>query len=135
MNREISECIKYLFRIKVLKMRKIVRFVSSIVLSIGLLGAIGQVAAADGGSSAPQFGSAEVAPTNPTIKKENKIIVIVKDTKNQKVAVYNKNAQKTNKIVKMGSTFTAKAVKKTNGKKIVQVKKNSWLNSKDVTKY
>ncbi|WP_281827740.1 MULTISPECIES: hypothetical protein [Lactobacillus] len=116
-------------------MRKIVRFVSSIVLSIGLLGAIGQVAAADGGSSAPQFGSAEVAPTNPTIKKGNKIIVIVKDTKNQKVAVYNKNAQKTNKTVKMGSIFTAKAVKKTNGKKIVQVKKNSWLNSKDVTKY
>lgn len=68
-----------LIRIKVLKMRKIVRFVSSIVLSIGLLGVVGQVAAADGGSSAPQFGSAEVAPTNPTIKKGNKIIVIAKD--------------------------------------------------------
>ncbi|WP_155860218.1 hypothetical protein [Lactobacillus amylolyticus] len=48
-------------------MRKIVRFVSSIVLSIGLLGVGGQVAAADGGSSAPQFDSEEVAPTNPTI--------------------------------------------------------------------
>lgn len=36
-----------LIRIKVLKMRKIVRFVSSIVLSIGLLGVVGQVAAAD----------------------------------------------------------------------------------------
>ena len=34
----------------------------------------------------------------------------------------------------MGSTFTAKAVKKTNGKKIVKINKSQWLNIKDVVK-
>lgn len=60
-------------------------------------------------------------------------MVIVKDTKKQTVSVYNENAKKTNGSVKMGSEFTAKAVKKVNGKKIVKVSSNKWLSAKDVT--
>ncbi|WP_369823631.1 hypothetical protein [Lactobacillus sp. HT06-2] len=61
-------------------------------------------------------------------------MVVVKDTKKQTVAVYNKDAKKTNQTVKMGSEFTAKAVKKVNGKKIVKVSAKKWLNTKDVAK-
>ncbi|PEG78556.1 hypothetical protein CP368_10290, partial [Lactobacillus sp. UMNPBX17] len=75
-----------------------------------------------------------VAPTNPSIKKGDKIFVVVKDTENQKVNVLNANGKKIVKKVSMGSTFTAKAVKKTNGKKIVKLNKSQWLNAKDVVK-
>ncbi|AEA31186.1 hypothetical protein LAB52_01005 [Lactobacillus amylovorus GRL1118] len=34
----------------------------------------------------------------------------------------------------MGSTYTAKAVKKVDSKKIVKINKSQWLNSKDVVK-
>ncbi|WP_304682204.1 helix-turn-helix domain-containing protein [Lactobacillus taiwanensis] len=36
--------------------------------------------------------------------------------------------------MEMGSTFTAKDVKKINGKKIVKVSSDKWLNTKDVVK-
>ena len=39
------------------------------------------------GFTAPKLGVSEVAPTNPLIKKGDKIFVVVKDTKNQKVNV------------------------------------------------
>ena len=84
--------------------------------------------------TAPKLGVSEVAPTNPSIKKGDKIFVVVKDTKNQKVNVLNANGKKTAKKVSMGSTFTAKAVKKTNGKKIVKINKSQWLNVKNVVK-
>lgn len=84
--------------------------------------------------TAPKLGVAEVAPTNPAIKKGDKIFVTVKDTKNQKVAVLNANDGKLAKTVSMGSTFTAKDVKKTNGKKLVKISGNQWLDTKDVVK-
>lgn len=34
----------------------------------------------------------------------------------------------------MGSTYTAKDVKKVNKKKIVRINKSQWLNTKDVVK-
>lgn len=84
--------------------------------------------------TAPKLGVAEVAPTNPAIKKGDKIFVTVKDTKNQKVAVLNANGGKPAKTVSIGSTFTAKDVKKTNGKKLVKISGNQWLDTKDVVK-
>lgn len=117
---------------KVFKMKKLVKVASSLVVAVSFLGVGSQVQAAS--FTAPKLGVSEVAPTAPAIKKGEKIFVTVKDTKKQTVAVYNKNAKKTSKTVKMGSTFTAKAVKKTHGKKIVKVAKNEWLNTKDVVK-
>lgn len=114
-------------------MRNITRIFASIIMGMSVIGVGAQVANADESVSAPKLGSAEVSPTNPAIKKGEKIMVIVKDTKNQKVAVYDRNANKTNRTVKMGSTFTAKAVKKVGAKKIVRVTKSNWLNRKDVT--
>lgn len=112
-------------------MKKLVKVLASAVLFLGFAGASSQVVSA--ATTTASLGSAEVAPTNPAIKKGQKIMVIVKDTKKQTVSVYNSDAKKTNKSVKMGSEFTAKAVKKVNGKKIVKVSSNKWLNTKDVT--
>ncbi|NRO41720.1 hypothetical protein IMAU60212_01895 [Lactobacillus helveticus] len=95
--------------------KKIVKVVSVVVASISMMG----------------VDASEVAPTNPSIKKGDKIFVVIKDTKKQKVNVLNANGKKTAKKVSMGSTFTAKAVKKTNGKKIVKINKSQWLNVKD----
>ena len=61
-------------------------------------------------------------------------LLLLKTPKNQKVAVYNKNAEKTSKKVAMGSTYTVKDVKKVNKKKIVRINKSQWLNTKDVVK-
>ena len=113
-------------------MKKLVKVVSSLVLAVSFLDVGSTVSAAT--FNAPKLGVAEVAPTDPAIKKGEKIFVTVKDTKKQTVAVYNKDAKKTSKTVKMGSTFTAKDVKKVNGKKIVKVSSNKWLNTKDVVK-
>ena len=110
--------------------KKIVKVVSVVVASISFMG-IGSGAAQAASFTAPKLGVSEVAPT---IKKGDKIFVVVKDTKNQKVDVLNANGKKTAKKVSMGSTFTAKAVKKTNGKKIVKINKSQWLNIKDVVK-
>lgn len=84
--------------------------------------------------TAPKLGVAEVAPTNPATKKDDKIFVTVKDTKNQKVAVLNANGGKLAKTVSMGLTFTAKDVKKTNGKKLIKISDNQWLDTKDAVK-
>ena len=113
-------------------MKKLVKVVSGLVLAISFLGVGSTVSAAT--FTAPKLGVAEVAPTDPAIKKGEKIFVTVKDTKKQTVAVYYKDAKKTSKTVKMGSTFTAKDVKKVNGKKIVKVSSDKWLNTKDVVK-
>ncbi|MCO0807732.1 hypothetical protein IMAU10031_00709 [Lactobacillus helveticus] len=112
--------------------KKLVKVVSVAVASMSLLGVSSVAQAAS--FNAPKLGVSEVAPTNPSIKKGDKIVVTVKDTKNQKVSVLNANGKKTNKKVSMGSTFTAKAVKKANGKKIVKINKSQWLNVKDVIK-
>lgn len=114
-------------------MRKYLKVFASIVLSIGVLGFAGSVVHADQTVSAPRLASPEVAPTNPAIKKGSRIMVIVKNTKNQRVAVYNKNARKTKKTVKMGSEFTVKSVKKVHHTKIMQIRKRDWLNRKDIT--
>ncbi|MBM6957726.1 hypothetical protein [Lactobacillus gallinarum] len=113
--------------------KKLVKVVSVAVVSMSLLGVSASVSEA-ATFTAPKLGLSEVAPTNPSIKKGDKIFVVVKDTKNQKVNVLNANGKKTAKKVSMGSTFTAKAVKKTNGKKIVKINKSQWLNAKDVVK-
>ena len=113
--------------------KKIVKVVSIVVASISMMG-VGASVSEAAGFTAPKLGVSEVAPTNPLIKKGDKIFVVVKDTKNQKVNVLNANGKKTAKKVSMGSTFTAKAVKKANGKKIVKINKSQWLNAKDVVK-
>ncbi len=113
-------------------MKKLVKVVSGLVLAVSFLGVGSTVSAAT--FNAPKLGVAEVAPTDSAIKKGEKIFVTVKDTKKQTVVVYNKDAKKTSKTVKMGSTFTAKDVKKVNGKKIVKVSSSKWLNTKDVVK-
>lgn len=114
-------------------MRKLVKVVSSLVLAASVLSMGAQAVQADQVVNGPKLATAEVAPSDPAIKKGQKIVVVVKDTKNQKVAVYNKNAKKTGKTVKMGSTFTAKATKKVGSTKLVKVSKSNWLNRKDVT--
>lgn len=110
-------------------MKNLFRLFISVGLFLGFVGISSHIVTA---ATAP-LGSAEVVPTNPSIKKGQKIIVIIKDTKKQTVPVYNKNAQKTKKTVKMGSKFTAKAVKKIKGRKIVKISSYKWLNAKDVT--
>lgn len=109
---------------------KLVKVVSSVVIAASFVGAGAQVVNAD--VNAPKLGVSEEIPTDPAIKKGQKIMVVVKDTKKQTVSVYNDQAEKTNKNVKMGSEFTAKAVKTVNGKKIVKVSADKWLNTKDV---
>lgn len=115
-----------------LESSKVLKVVSSLVIGLSLVG-VGANAVQATSFVAPKLGTAEVAPTNPSIKKGDKIFV-VKDTKNQKVTVYNKNAKKTSKKVAMGSTYTAKAVKKVHSTKIVRINKSQWLNTKDVVK-
>ena len=113
--------------------KRLIKVVSVAVASMGLLSVSASVSEA-ASFTAPKLGMAEVAPTNPAIKKGDKIFVTVKDAKNQKVAVLNAKGQKTAKKVSIGSTFTAKDIKKTNGKKIVKINKTQWLNTKDVVK-
>ena len=114
-----------------MNVKNFTKVVSGLVVGLSLMGVGGQVSQA-ASFSAPKLGIAQDMPTDPSIQKGDKIFVTVKDTKKQTVAVYNKNAKKTSKTVKMGSTFTAKEVKKVNGKKIVKINKSQWLNTKDV---
>ncbi|TSO25735.1 hypothetical protein [Lactobacillus sp. LL6] len=109
-----------------------VKVVSSVVVGMSLMGVASTAQAAS--FEAPKLGIAQEMPTNPSIQKGEKIFVTIKDTKKQTVAVYNKDAKKTSKTVKMGSTFTAKDVKKVHGKKIVKINKSQWLSTKDVVK-
>ncbi len=109
------------------------KVISSLIIGLSIVG-VGSGVAQATLFTAPKLGTAEVVPTDPSIKKGDKIFVVVKDTKNQKVAVYNQNAKKNGAKVTMGSTYTAKAVKKVDSKKIVKINKSQWLNSKDVVK-
>ena len=70
------------------------KVISSLVIGLSLVGVVSGVAQATS-FTAPKLGTAEVVPTDPSIKKGDKIFVVVKDTKNQKVAVYNQNTKKT----------------------------------------
>ena len=116
-----------------LESRKVLKVVSSLVIGLSLVG-IGSNAAQATSFTAPKLGTATQAPTNPAIKKGDKIFVVIKDTKNQKVNVLNAQGHKTTQKVSMGSTYTAKDVKKADGKKIVKINKSQWLNIKDVVK-
>lgn len=102
-----------------LNAKKLAKVVSVAVASMSLLGVSASVTEA-ASFTAPKLGVAEVAPTNPAIKKGDKIFVTVKDTKNQKVAVLNANGGKPAKTVSMGSTFTAKDVKKTTARSLLR---------------
>lgn len=113
--------------------QKIIKITTVAIASMGLL-SIGASVTNAADFDAPKLGVANVEPTNPAIKKGDKVFVIIKDTKNQKVNVLNSNGTKTSKQVAMGSTYTAKAVKKVSGKKIVKIAKSQWLNTKDVVK-
>ena len=129
-----------------LESRKALKVISSLVIGLSLVGVGSGVVQATSFTAPklgtaevvptdpPKLGTAEVVPTDPSIKKGDKIFVVVKDTKNQKVAIYNQDAKKTGAKVTMGSTYTAKAVKKVNSKKIVKINKSQWLNTKDVVK-
>ena len=103
------------------------------VVSMSLMG-IGASVSQGASFTDPKLGVAEAMPTDPAIKKGDKIFVTVKDTKNQKVNVLNAQGHKTTQKVSMGSTYTAKDVKKVAGKKIVKINKSQWLNTKDVVK-
>lgn len=116
-----------------LESRKALKVVSSLVIGLSLVG-VGSGVVQATSFTAPKLGTAEVVPTNPSIKKGDKIFVVVKDTKNQKDAVYNQDSKKTGAKITMGSTYTVKAVKKVNSKKIVKINKSQWLNTKDVVK-
>lgn len=112
-------------------MKKLVRVFASVVVALSFVSVGAQAVNADQ-MNGVKLNSAEVMPTSSAIKKGQRIFVIVKDTKKQTVPVYNQNAKKTRKTVKMGSTFTVKAVKKVHGKKIAKVASSKWLNTKDV---
>ena len=116
-----------------LNMKKVITVVSGLVVSLSLATSASQVSAATI-APAPKLTQAQDMPTNPAIKKGDKIFVVVQDTKKQTVAVYNKDAKKTSKTIKMGTTWTAKATKKVNGKKLVCVNKSEWLNANDLVK-
>lgn len=113
--------------------KKMVKVVSVVVASMGLM-SVGASVSQAASCAAPKLGTAQVMPTDPSIKKGDKIFVTVKDTKNQKVNVLNAQGHKTTQKVSMGSTYTAKDVKKADGKKIVKINKSQWLNIKDVVK-
>lgn len=95
------------------------KVISSLVIGLSLVGVVSGVAQATS-FTAPKLGTAEVVPTDPSIKKGDKIFVVVKDTKNQKVAVYNQNTKKTGGKVTMGSTYTAKAVRRLIGRRLLR---------------
>ncbi|WP_232805108.1 hypothetical protein [Lactobacillus crispatus] len=110
--------------------KNLVKVVSIAVASMSLMG-VGASVSQAASFTAPKLGVAETMPTDPAIKKGDKIFVAVKDTKNQKVNVLDAQGHKTSP---MGSTYTAKDVKKAAGKKIVKINKSQWLNTKDVVK-
>lgn len=107
--------------------KKMVKVVSVVVASMGLM-SVGASVSQAASFEAPKLGTAQVMPTDPSIKKGDKIFVTVKDTKNQKVNVLNAQGHKTTQKVSMGSTYTAKDVKKADGKKIVKINKRTLLN-------
>lgn len=113
--------------------KKLVKAVSVVVASMGLLSVSASVSQA-ANFTLPKLAAAQEKPTDPAIKKGDKVFVVIKDTKNQEVNVLTSKGKKTDKKVAMGSVFTAKEVKKVNNKKIVKIKKDQWLNTKDLVK-
>ena len=113
--------------------KNLVKVVSIAVASMSLMG-VGASVSQAASFPAPKLGVAETMPTDPAIKKGDKIFVTVKDTKNQKVNVLDAQGHKTSQKVSMDSTYTVKDVKKAAGKKIVKINKSQWLNTKDVVK-
>lgn len=112
-------------------MRKLVKVVSGLVIAVSFVGAGAQAVSAD--EIAPKLASAEEMPTNPAIKKGDKIFVVQKDTKKQRVNLVNSQNKLTKKTVKMGKTFTVKQVKKVGSHKICQIgNQKQWLRAKDV---
>ena len=116
-----------------LESKKAIKIISSLVIGLSLGCVLTPIAQA-ASFPAPKLGVAETMPTDPAIKKGDKIFVTVKDTKNQKVNVLDAQGHKTSQKVSMGSTYTVKDVKKAAGKKIVKINKSQWLNIKDVVK-
>lgn len=114
-------------------MKKFLKPLASILLALSFASVNLQMVSSAVTTVSP--GSANLKPTSPVVKKGQKVIIIVKDTKNQKVVVYDNNAKKTGKFVKMGTKFVVKAVKKVNGKNIVKIASNKWVNLNDVTQY
>ena len=91
--------------------KKMIKVVSVVVASMGLM-SVGASVSQAASFTAPKLGVAETMPTDPAIKKGDKIFVAVKDTKNQKVNVLDAQGHKTSQKVSMGSTYTAKDVKR-----------------------
>lgn len=77
--------------------------------------------------SAPRLGVATIKPSDPAIQKGDHVVVIIKRNSRQRVPVYNKNAVKMKKTVKMGTSFVVKTVKKVQGMEIARVKYQEWL--------
>ena len=80
-----------------LNMKKVITIVSGLAIAMSLTSTTAVQAAS---FQAPKLGVAETAPTNPAIKKGEKIFVVVQDTKKQTVNVYTKDAKKTSQTVK-----------------------------------
>lgn len=116
-------------------MKKFVAIVSGLAAALTTTSVGAQTAhAATGPEPAPGLPSAEDM-VDPTIKKGSKIYVFVKDTTDkQTVPVYNNKGKKIAGHVMMGTHHIAQSVKKVNGKKIVKISANQWLNAKDITK-
>lgn len=112
--------------------KKVLTFISGAVIGLGLISLSTQGVKAAAVFSAPKLNSAEVEPTDPAIKSGSKVMITVQDTDQQSVAIYNKDAVKTDKMAKMGSSYTVKNVKNVNGKRIAQVSKDAWLNVDDL---
>lgn len=115
-----------------MEVKSLVKVVSGLTIAMSLVGVGANVANADF-TPAPKLASAEIAHTNPAVKKGERVIVTVKEN-GKNVTVLDSNANKTSQTVKTGSTFIVKAVKKVNGKSIVKVNKSQWLNTKDIVK-
>lgn len=117
-----------------MNVKSLVKVVASVATVLSLTG-IGAETAQAASFNAPKLASAEKMPTDPAIKKGQKVMVVIKDTKKQTVVVYKKNGSRTAKSVKMGTKFVAKSVRRAAGKKLVQFKGNEWLNSKDLAQF
>ena len=74
--------------------KNLVKVVSVAVASMSLMG-VGASVSQAASFTAPKLGVAETMPTDPAIKKGDKIFVTVKDTKNQKVNVLDAQGHKT----------------------------------------
>ncbi len=61
---------------------------------------------------APNLGMSQTTPTNPVIKKGDKIFVVIKDTQKQTVPVYNQYAKKQSIRLKWAQRLSLKLLKK-----------------------